>query len=122
VSSTHKTALKERAQHSGTSVVARVFAAYICTPGDADMPILGATLLIVALAGATNMAYAGWFSDELPPANAKPLSEIIKAVEEKGYKTITDVEFDDGAWKIEVHQQDSNEVQIKVDPVSGSIR
>jgi peptidase YpeB-like protein len=86
------------------------------------MRILRTTLLIVALASASNMAHAGWFSDESPPANAKPLSEIIKAVEDKGYKTITDVEFDDGAWKIEVRQPDSNEVHIKVDPVSGTIR
>ena len=86
------------------------------------MRILGAALLIVSLASAANMARAGWFSDELPPANAKPLSEIIKAVEDKGYKTITDVEFDDDAWKIEVHQPDSNEIHIEVDPVSGIIR
>jgi peptidase YpeB-like protein len=86
------------------------------------MRILGSVLLIVALASAANKAHAGWFSDELPPANAKPLSEIIKAVENKGYKTITNVEFDDGAWKIEVHQPDSNEVHINVDPVTRTIR
>jgi hypothetical protein len=91
-------------------------------PGDANMRILGTTLLIVALAGAANMAHGGWFSDELPPANAKPLSEIIKAVEDKGNKTITDIEFDDGVWKIEVHQPDGKEAHIKVDPVSGAIR
>ena len=67
-------------------------------------------------------AQAGWFSDESPPANAKPLSEIIKSVEDKGYKTITELEFDDGVWKVEVHQPDGKEVHIKVDPVSGAIR
>jgi hypothetical protein len=86
------------------------------------MRILGTSLLIVALASAANMAHAGWFSDELPPANAKPLSEIIKSVEDKGYKTITDIEFDDGVWKIEMHQPDGNEVHISVDPVNGIIR
>ena len=55
-------------------------------------------------------------------ANAKPLSEIIKSVEDKGYKTITELEFDDGVWKVEVHQPDGTEVHIKVDPVSGAIR
>jgi hypothetical protein len=92
-------------------LVKRTVAPPICTLGDADMRILGTTLLIVALASATTMAHAGWFSEELPPANAKPLSEIIKAVEEKGYKTITDVEFDDGVWKIEVHQANGNELK-----------
>jgi hypothetical protein len=86
------------------------------------MRILGTTILIVTLASTAGLAHAGWFSDELPPTNAKPLSEIIKAVEDKGYKTITDIEFDDGAWKIEVHQPDKNEVHITVDPVSGTIR
>ena len=86
------------------------------------MRIRGTTLLIVALASAANMAHAGLFSDEFPPTNAKPLSEIIKAVEDKGYRAITDVEFDGGAWKIEMHQPDSNEVHIKVDPVSGTMR
>ena len=70
-------------------------------------------------AGATQ---AGWFSDESPPANAKPLSEIVKSIEDKGYKTITELEFDDGVWKIEVHQPGGKEVHIKVDPVSGAIR
>jgi hypothetical protein len=86
------------------------------------MRILGTVLLIVVSAGAANVARAGWFADELPPANAKPLSEIIKAVEDKGYKTITVVEFDDGVWKIEVHRPDGNEVHIDVDPANGTIR
>ena len=30
------------------------------------------------------------------PANAKLLSEIVKAVEDKSYKVIEEVEFDDG--------------------------
>jgi hypothetical protein len=102
--------------------LARALARLNCTSRDADMRIPGTTLLVVALASAANVAHAGWSSDEPPPANAKPLSEIIKAVEDKGYKTITDVEFDDGAWKIEVHQPNSSEVHIKVDPVSGTVR
>jgi hypothetical protein len=67
-------------------------------------------------------AQAGWFSDELPPANAKALSEIIKTVEDKGFKTISDVEFEDGVWKIEAYQADGKEIELKVDPISGEIR
>jgi hypothetical protein len=66
-------------------------------------------------------AYAGWFSEEMPPANAKPLSEIIKTVEDRGYKNIEEVEFNDGAWDIEVHQASGREVEIHVDPVAGKI-
>jgi hypothetical protein len=87
------------------------------------MRTLRMMLFILAMAGAAGAAHAGWFTDdEVPPANAKPLSEIIKAVEDKGYKTITEVEFDDGVWKIEVQQPGGKEVHIKVDPVSGGVR
>jgi hypothetical protein len=77
---------------------------------------------LVAGIGSATGAQAGWFSDEVPPANAKPLSQIIKAVEDKGLKTIAEVEFDDGVWNIEAHQADGKEVRLKADPVSGEIR
>ena len=80
------------------------------------MRTLKMTFLVLAMTGAAGAAQAGWFFDESLPANAKPLSEI------KGYKTITELEFDDGVWKVELHQPDGKEVRIKVDPVSGAIR
>ncbi len=84
---------------------------------------LKALVLACAIAGvAAGTARVDWFSDELPPANAKPLSEIIKTVEDKGYKVISEVEFDDGVWKIEAHQPDGKEVHVKVDPLSGAMR
>lgn len=60
---------------------------------------------IVAFAFASNAARADW-----------------KAVEDKGLKTITEVDFDDGVWKIEAHQTDGKEITLKVDPVTGEIR
>jgi hypothetical protein len=46
------------------------------------------TSMVPALAGLLAMAplsaHAGWFSEETPPANAKPLSEIIKSLEDQG--------------------------------------
>jgi hypothetical protein len=78
--------------------------------------------VVVALAGAPGIAQAGWFSDEMPPANAKPLSEIIKAIEEKGLKTITDIEFEDEVWNVEAHQIDGKEIKLKVNPITGEIR
>jgi hypothetical protein len=77
---------------------------------------------IVSLAGAAGVAHAGWFSDELPPANSKSLSEIIKAVEDKGFTTIMEVDFDDGVWTIEAHQADGKEVRLKANPITGEIR
>jgi len=76
----------------------------------------------ITLVGLSTSAHAGWFSDETPPANAKPLSEVIKVLEDQGYRTITEVEFEDGVWEIEVHQSDGKEIEIKVDPVSGEIK
>jgi hypothetical protein len=78
--------------------------------------------LVLALAGAPGTAQAGWFSDEMPPANAKPLSEIVKAIEDKGLKTITEIEFEDQVWNTEAHQIDGKEIRPKVNPVTGEIR
>jgi hypothetical protein len=46
-------------------------------------------------------AKAGWFTDEIHPTNAKPLSEVIKSVQDQGYKTIESIDFDDDEWEIE---------------------
>lgn len=80
------------------------------------IPLLAAMLIIAPVS-----AYAGWFSEELPPAGAKPLSEIIKSLEDRGYKNISEVEFEDGAWEIDAHPADGKEVEIHVDPVAGKI-
>lgn len=86
------------------------------------MRILWTLLLALALMGATLGARADWFRDEVPPANAKPLSELVKAVEDQGYKVISEIEFDDGVWKIEAHSPGGKKVHLKVDPMSGAIR
>jgi Peptidase propeptide and YPEB domain len=82
---------------------------------------LSATIGVVVILGSSALAYVGWFTDEQPPANAKPLSEIVKSLEDQGYKVITDVEFDDGVWKIEVHPTGSNEVHLRINPISGQV-
>lgn len=80
-----------------------------------------ALLSAVCIAGAATAARADWFKDEVPPANAKPLSSIIKTVEDQGYKTISEVEFEDGKWEVEVQQPGGKEVELHVDPMSGRI-
>jgi hypothetical protein len=57
---------------------------------------------------------------EKPPADAAPLSEIIKSLEDKGYSPVTDVSIDDDAWEIEAYK-DGEERELKVDPVSGQV-
>jgi len=78
-------------------------------------------IAICGLAASTLVARAGWFRDETPPANAKPLSEIIKSVEDRHYGAITEVEFEGGKWEIEVHQPGGKEIEIHVDAISGQI-
>jgi uncharacterized membrane protein YkoI len=67
-------------------------------------------------------AKADWFTDETPPGNAKPLSEVIKSVEDQGYKNIESVDFDDDEWEIEVHRADGSEVELHVNAISGQIK
>lgn len=81
--------------------------------------------LLFALAGlailAPITAYAGWFSkEELPPPNARPLSAVIKSLEDQGFKSIEQVGFEHGVWEVEVHQGDK-EVEFHIDPMSGKI-
>lgn len=77
--------------------------------------------LAVLLAMVSLSACARRFSDETPPANAKPLSEIIKSLEDQGYTSVGRIKFDDNAWVIEVHQAGGREVELLVNPVSGQI-
>jgi hypothetical protein len=79
------------------------------------------TVALCALAASTLIARADWFKDESPPPNAKPLSTVIKSLEDRGMKTITEVSFDDGKWKIEVHQAGGKETTVRVDAMSGQI-
>ena len=51
-------------------------------------------LVPTALLGAVSLsACAGRFSQETPPANAKPLSEIVKSLEDQGYKDVERIEI-----------------------------
>lgn len=76
---------------------------------------------IATLLAIPAVALAGWFGHDRPPANARPLSEIIKGVEEAGYKTIVELEFEDGVYEIETLDAQGKEVKLKVDPVSGKV-
>lgn len=59
--------------------------------------------------------------DLRPPAGGKTASQIAAAVEALKLGTITELEFDDPAWEVEVH---GNGVRAKlyVDPASGEVQ
>ena len=78
-------------------------------------------LSVAAMTTLPLTAKADWFADEVPPANAKPLSEVIRSVEDQGYKTIESIDFDDDEWEIEVHQADGSEVELHVNAINGQI-
>lgn len=57
---------------------------------------------------------------ERPPADAKPLVEIIEALEAQGYAPITEISMDDGVWEVEAYKNDE-ERELRVNPVTGAI-
>ena len=81
----------------------------------------GLAMAAVLVGLAIGPASAGWFSDEVPPPDGMKLSEIIAMIEGQGLTPITEVEFEGGTWKIEVHQADGREIDLAVDPKTGRI-
>jgi hypothetical protein len=73
------------------------------------------------LAAVSLSACASRFSEETPPANAKPLSEIVKSLEDQGYKDVERIKFDDNAWVIDARQPGGKEIDLRIDPVSGQV-
>ena len=59
--------------------------------------------------------------DELPAADAKPLSAIARWVEASGQGVIEEIEFDDGVWEVDV-RKDGRKAKLVIDPVSGEPR
>jgi len=58
--------------------------------------------------------------DEIPPATAKPLSEIIRSLEADGHSVITDIDFDDWVWVVRSYKA-GFEFELRVDPVTGEV-
>jgi hypothetical protein len=56
---------------------------------------------------------------ELPPENARPLSEIVEAVESQGFVPF-ELEFEDGRWEITAFRE-GKPVRLYADPRSGGI-
>ncbi|MDX9739939.1 MAG: PepSY domain-containing protein [Gammaproteobacteria bacterium] len=73
-----------------------------------------ATMLTFAAASSLTAA-----EPELPPQDARPLSEIIDAVESQGFVPV-EVEFEEGQWEITAFR-DGTTVIVYVDPHSASV-
>ena len=76
--------------------------------------------LIIAVLFSTMLFMQTSIAAEMPPIDAKPLSELVRALEEKGYSPFVDIEFEDGKWEIEVYKEGVKR-ELRVDPVSGKI-
>jgi hypothetical protein len=55
---------------------------------------------------------------EVPPEGSLLLSEIIASVEIADHTTITEVEFEDGVWKVEFVVGEK-EYGLEIDPMTG---
>ncbi len=60
-------------------------------------------------------------SDETPSKNAKSLSGIIQSVEDRGLGAITEVEFDDGFWEVDI-RENGRKIKLINDPITGDIK
>ena len=79
---------------------------------------LASALVIASLLAAISASARD--KDEIPPANAKRLSEIVAIVEAEGHTVITDIDFDDSVWIVRGYKSPF-EFEIRLDPVSGEI-
>jgi len=75
------------------------------------------TVSLLAVALNTSPAVA----DEQPPANAKPLSELVRTIEQRAdFQSFESIKFDDGAYEVEYYMRDGKEKKLHIDPVSGT--
>lgn len=60
--------------------------------------------------------------EDLPPANAKPLSDIVRSVETRNLGRIREVDYDDdGYWEVKV-RGNGVKSELHIDAVSGEAR
>ena len=79
---------------------------------------LATTLLFAMTLSITSAQALG--PEQIPPATAQPLSQIVRVIEAEGHTVIPEIVFDDGVWNFRVYKA-GLEYEIKVDPVSAEI-
>ncbi len=64
-------------------------------------------------------------AETLPPPDAQPLSAIVASLEERNLGNITEIDFDDGEWEIDVRtgsgRSKRDRIELHVDPVNALI-
>ncbi|WP_295436756.1 hypothetical protein [uncultured Thiodictyon sp.] len=60
-------------------------------------------------------------SDTLPPSNGKSASQIARSIEERTLGVITELEYDDPQWEVQV-RPDRGRAKLYVDPISADVR
>jgi len=83
------------------------------------MPRLSHYLALLSILVAAGAA-AARDKDQIPPANAKPLSEIVHILELEGHTVIPEIRFDDWVWIARVYRS-GLEFEVQIDPLSGEI-
>lgn len=59
--------------------------------------------------------------NELPPADAKPLAAIVQSIEDNKTGIVTEAEFDDGFWEVEL-RKDGRKTKLNIDPRTGETK
>lgn len=78
--------------------------------------IVAATVVVAAVAGVLRAeAVAEW-----PPADAKPIVEIVEQLEAQGYGPFVEISFDDGHWDVEVCKENL-QYELAVDARTGKV-
>jgi len=83
------------------------------------MPQLTRALALLPLLVVAGTAH-GREKDQIPLANGKPLSEIVRILESEGNRVIPEIRFDDWVWVARVYRS-GLEFEVRIDPVSGEI-
>ena len=60
-------------------------------------------------------------SDSLPPSNGTTASQVARSIEERKLGVITELEYDDPQWEVQVRAERSR-AKLYVDPISAEVR
>ncbi len=78
-------------------------------------------MVFAAIALLAAVAPAGAQTRDVPPANAKKLSEIITKVEQRpDFAFIDEVDWDNKGYEVTYFTKDNAKVEIKYDPVTAA--
>ncbi len=76
--------------------------------------------VFVSLVGVATFGLHQASAGERPPAGAKPLSAIVKSLEDQGYSPVTEASMDNGVWEIEAYKNGQAR-ELRVNPATAKI-